>query len=709
MSPPVGVPPGTCVACAHPCAQPRCAYCGAAQAPGGLRVQRVLSQSVHGRLYLALDAEGRPVALKELVFAHAPDAAKVEAFERESRLLEALSHPLIPRLHASFSEGEGAQARFYLVQDYVSGESLATRLEHHRFNEAEVRGIAREVLRILGFLHSRQPPVLHRDVKPANLIRREDGRIVLVDFGSARALREGRTHEATLNGTFGYMAPEQLGGSVSPVSDLYALGASLLHLLSRRPPETLLSGDWELAFTREIHVSEHFRAFLRKLVARRPEDRFPSASDALLALDAPLPRATPRWPLVAAGAALLVGAVAFVRAGREPEPAPAVVAAPPEPQAPPEPVEPPKPPEPPVQESPPSATPAGKVLASWAFEDSSREPLLKSAEGGPALRRSEVDPVPGVRGQAVLLGGKGSLVVEPAGEGGAGFELPSEGALSLWFSPERPGAGPVLTTYAGIQRALQLRMDEEGRLGFAVGSRELTSPQPLEIGRFVYVGLEWGATGMRLWLDGERVAEDAAAMPEAEPGEGLRIGWDSLAPGALAPAMAVDEVRLRSGPLPPETWALEARELVGPARASAPTVKLRMETSGDISLSESKAWRIGSEGCLRDARLQLDGMEFFTDEQVHLSASFSLRARARCGVSLALFLEDESEQKGTEHLYLQLVRGGVEHVRKDFTLPKGGRYGFLSVGGTRSVPLVKFRIDWETRTVERVTDNTPRE
>ncbi|HEX5751451.1 MAG TPA: protein kinase [Archangium sp.] len=720
MSAPVGSAPGSCVACARPCAEPRCSFCGAARAPGGLRVQRVLSQSVHGRLYLALDAEGRSVAIKELVFAHAPDADKVEAFERESRLLQALSHPNIPRLHASFAEGEGAQARFYLVQDYVSGESLAARLEHHRFDEAEARKIAREVLRILGFLHSRQPPVLHRDVKPANLIRREDGHIVLVDFGSARALREGRTHEATLNGTFGYMAPEQLGGSVSPVSDLYALGASLLHLLSRRPPETLLSGDWELVFTREIHVSEQFRAFLRKLVARRPEDRFPSAADALLALDAPLPKTAPRWPLAAAGAALAVGVVAFVSAKREPAPAPAVVAAP---RAPPKPVESSRPtesPEPPAQESPSGETPAGKVLAHWSFEDSGRALLFQSAERGPALKPLEVDLVPGARGRGVLLGGTGSLGVVRE-EGHPGFAIPSEGALSLWLSRERPGAGPVLTAYAGIQRTLQLRLDESGRLTFAVGPRELVSPQPLELGRFMYVALEWGATGMRLWVEGGRVAEDVEPVPEGGLGEGLRIGWDALVPGELAPAMALDEVRLRTGPVPSETWSREAGDLgrdgrvFSPSRTSSPepvrpsrshdtpSVELRLETPGDIDLSQHKQWLGSSSDCLRGARLALEGVEVVTGEKVHLLASFSFSTRTRCGLSLPLFLEDEEGgQSRNAHLLFQLERGGVEHARGEFTFSEGERYGVLGIG-SRSAPLAKFRIDWETLGVRRVS------
>ncbi|OJT23621.1 hypothetical protein BO221_16615 [Archangium sp. Cb G35] len=714
--------PGSCVACARPCAEPRCSFCGAARAPGGLRVQRVLSQSVHGRLYLALDAGGRSVAIKELVFAHAPDAEKVEAFERESRLLEALSHPNIPRLHASFTEGEGAQARFYLVQDYVSGESLAARLEHHRFDEAEARKIAREVLRILGFLHSRQPPVLHRDVKPANLIRREDGHIVLVDFGSARALRDGRTHEATLNGTFGYMAPEQLGGSVSPASDLYALGASLLHLLGRRPPETLLSGDWELAFTREIHVSARFQAFLRKLVARRPEDRFPSAADALLALDAPPPRTASRWPLAAAGAALAVGAVAFVSAKREPAPAPPVVAAPPEPPRPVEPPTPSEPGEPAVRESAPPGIPAGKVLAHWSFEDSDRALLFKSAEKGPALRPSEVDPIPGVRGRAVLLGGKGSLEVVRE-EGRPEFAIPSEGALSLLLSRERPGAGPVLAAYAGIQRTLQLRLDESGRLKFGVGPRELVSPEPLELGRFMYVALEWGSTGMRLWLDGKPVAEDVAPVPGGGLGEGLRIGWDALVPGELAPAMAMDDVRLRAGPLPSETWHREAVDLArggriySPSRSTSPelarpsrsldipSVALRMETPGDIELTPRELAVESASACLQGARLALEGVDAVTDEKVHLSVFFSFRASMRCGLSIPLFLEEKAGRPARNaHLSFHLNRGGAASllVRQEFTLSKGERYCVLGIGRSSS-PLAKFRIDWETRSVRRIS------
>lgn len=713
MNTPMERLPNMCVACSRACAQPRCAYCGAAQAPGGLRGRRVLSQSVHGRLYLAADDSGRPVAIKELVFAHAPDAAKVEAFERESRLLGALSHPRIPRLRAAFMEGEGAQVRFYLVQDYVPGESLVARLEHHRYDEAEARDLAREVLRVLDFLHSSQPPVLHRDLKPANLIRREDGAIVLVDFGSARVFQEGRTHEATLNGTFGYMPPEQLGGSVSPSSDLYALGATLLHLLSRRAPETLLGGDWELAFPREVNVSAPFRAFLRKLVARRPEDRFPSAAAALEALEPSLPRVFVRWPLVAAGAVLLLaaGVLAWARGGAAsvtaPSPSARISAAGLASSMPENPTEP-----------RPRVPALVKPMAYWPLAESGESPsLYPEAGGGAPLRGSEVDAVPGVSGPAVLLGGKGFLVLEPREEGRPEFGSLAEGALSLWLSHELPGAGPVVTTYAGARRMLQLLLDREGRLRFGLGGRWLMSPDPLPVGRFVHVALVWGSTGRSLWVNGVRVAQDTEPAPAGGIGQGLRIGWDALAPEELAPALAVDEVRLRSSRPPLDTWYGEA---IGHDAFSSeglvmgriwPPRKLRLEGSGDIELppSPSSSGRPGD--CPRPRRLHLDGMELSTgtDDKTYLSVSFSFDIGARCSATVPLLVEGAALKRAV-FTGMRLREGPQEegHHTETFLLRAARRYSEVGIGNREESsrqgdidPVVKFWIDWASYTVYR--------
>jgi hypothetical protein len=207
----------------------RCPRCGAIARVRGFEVCEVLVTNAHGRLYRARDGEGRAIALKELAFVQPPHPDALAAFEREARLLRQLSHPQIPRFVDAFSEGEGVHTRLYLAQEFVEGESLLLRLQRHQFAEEVVREIARQVLDVLVYLQRLSPMVFHRDIKPGNLILRPDGRVALVDFGAARDM--GSTVGATLVGTFGYMPIEQLGGIVDATTDLYALGATLAHLL----------------------------------------------------------------------------------------------------------------------------------------------------------------------------------------------------------------------------------------------------------------------------------------------------------------------------------------------------------------------------------------------------------------------------------------------------------------------------------------------
>jgi hypothetical protein len=192
--------------------------------------------------------------------------------------LRALEHPAIPRFLASFEEGSGVHTRYYLAQELVEGTSL-DRLDDHWYSEAEITTLARQVLEVLVYLQSLSPMVIHRDIKPANLVRRADGSIALVDFGAAHV--HGTTAGVTTIGTFGYMPIEQLAGLVDATTDGFALGMTLLHLLTRQEP-------WKLAQQRTtVNVSGPLRAFLDKLTAPEPKDRFASAKDALAALDRP--------------------------------------------------------------------------------------------------------------------------------------------------------------------------------------------------------------------------------------------------------------------------------------------------------------------------------------------------------------------------------------------------------------------------------------
>ncbi len=257
----------------------RCAACGVAVKPGGYVVERVLVSNAHGRMYIARDADGTHVALKELAFVQTPSLDAIAMFEREAKFLRALEHAAIPRFKASFEEGSGVHTRYYLAQELVSGESLAHELDDHFFSEVEILEIARQVLGVLVYLQSVSPMVIHRDIKPANLIAKPDGKIAVVDFGAAHV--QGTTAGSTSIGTFGYMPIEQLAGLVDATTDVYALGASLIHLLSRREPWRLLQG----ASLEGINVSHPLRDFLAKIVATDPAHRFPDANAALAGLD----------------------------------------------------------------------------------------------------------------------------------------------------------------------------------------------------------------------------------------------------------------------------------------------------------------------------------------------------------------------------------------------------------------------------------------
>lgn len=286
------------VALLHPtscfqCGQPldslfRCTACGVISQAQGYRPSRLLAENRHSRVYLAEDVSGRKVALKELVFALVPTVGALDAFEREAKFLQRLSHPRIPRFIESFRIGSGVHTRLYLAQEFLEGETLATRIEKSRLSEGEFVHIARQVLEILIYLHGRTPKMIHRDIKPANLILRPDGSVAVVDFGSARDLTATQTHRSTLVGTFGYMPPEQLGGTIDETSDLYALGASLLHAVSGKPPESMFQRGLAIDAAEErLPLSADHRRFLLRLVAPRPAERFATAQAALEELLSP--------------------------------------------------------------------------------------------------------------------------------------------------------------------------------------------------------------------------------------------------------------------------------------------------------------------------------------------------------------------------------------------------------------------------------------
>lgn len=249
---------------------------------------RVVAKTAHSKVYFARDRHLRNVALKELVFIDVPAAEQLDAFRREAQVLRSLSHPRIPRFIEEFEDGEGVALRLYLASEFIDGESLATRIDRGVLDEGQLKLVAESVLDVLTYLHSRTPVVLHRDIKPANIVFRADGSLALVDFGSARNTDASRTHRSTLVGTFGYMPPEQLGGTASKSGDIYSLAATILHAATQKPPSEWLDSDLQVRVPESVGPALH--GWLEKALARDVSARFQSAEQARAALARPVRR-----------------------------------------------------------------------------------------------------------------------------------------------------------------------------------------------------------------------------------------------------------------------------------------------------------------------------------------------------------------------------------------------------------------------------------
>lgn len=254
------------------------------------RILQELGRGGTGITYLAESLEtGQKVALKELSLKGLKDWKQIELFEREARTLESLDHPGIPDYVDYFQVDTADNRLFYLAQELAEGTSLADLVATGwRADVAEVRRIAMAVLKVLDYLHRLQPPVVHRDIKPQNIIRREDGHIYLVDFGAVQTIyRDTMSYGTTVVGTYGYMAPEQFRGQAVPATDLYGLGATLLFLLTHQSPADLPQQGLAIDFRPHVAVPSPLADWLERLLAPLVADRFASAQSALQALRRP--------------------------------------------------------------------------------------------------------------------------------------------------------------------------------------------------------------------------------------------------------------------------------------------------------------------------------------------------------------------------------------------------------------------------------------
>lgn len=278
------------------------------------RIVRELGHGGFGRTYLAEDAHrfNEPCVLKEFApQVHGSYALQKseELFEREAGVLYKLQHNQIPRFRELFRVTISDRGYLFLVQDYVPGQTYrflldARKRQGLRFIEAEINQLLQQILPLLEYIHSLG--VIHRDISPDNLIlRSSDGMPVLIDFGGVKqvaatveslfAEANGTPAPATRIGKLGYAPVEQMQmGIVSPHSDLYALAATVLVLLTGKEPHQLLDShtlNWN--WRGECSLSPNLSLVLDKMLAQQPSQRYSSAREVMLALSGnpPLPPA----------------------------------------------------------------------------------------------------------------------------------------------------------------------------------------------------------------------------------------------------------------------------------------------------------------------------------------------------------------------------------------------------------------------------------
>ena len=233
------------------------------------QIESILGQGSMGTTYRARDVqENRLVALKQLHFSRLQEWKPLELFEREAKILQKLNHPRIPAYIDYFTIESSSDALFILVQEYVEGKTLQYLIERGwRGTEREILDIFSQLINILAYLHTLQPPVIHRDINPKNLLLSPANEVYLVDFGAVQEkIRTTFLGGSTIVGTYGYVPFEQFSGQAVPASDYYAAGATLLYMLSHRHPADFPTEQYKPDFQKSLQISARMRRLLNGLL-----------------------------------------------------------------------------------------------------------------------------------------------------------------------------------------------------------------------------------------------------------------------------------------------------------------------------------------------------------------------------------------------------------------------------------------------------------
>jgi len=253
------------------------------------RLEKFIGEGGFGRTFKAIDEKklNKPCVVKQFLpqqIGSSALAKATELFQQEAERLDQLgTHPQIPDLLAFFEQ----EGRFYLIQQFIDGQDLLKELNQNgKFSESQIYHLLRELLPVLEFIHSHG--IIHRDIKPDNIIRNNQGSLVLIDFGVSKLLSGSiLTRMGTIAGTPSYAPPEQMRGMVYPASDLYSLGVTCIRLLTRCLPEE--DGSDELfdpinlqwTWRTKVNINSELEKVLDKLLQEKVGERYQDVNSIL--------------------------------------------------------------------------------------------------------------------------------------------------------------------------------------------------------------------------------------------------------------------------------------------------------------------------------------------------------------------------------------------------------------------------------------------
>ncbi len=252
---------------------------------GKYEILRKIGQGGMSVVYLAMDTHlNKQWAVKEIRKKGngKDDVVIVNSLLAEANMMKKLDHPSLPRIVDIIDNGE----TIFVVMDYIEGESLdKILLEYGPQPEELVIGWAKQLCDVLSYLHSQKPPIIYRDMKPANIMLKPEGNIKIIDFGIAREYKEQSLADTTVLGTKGYAPPEQYSGQTDARSDIFALGMTMHHLLTGIDPR----GGEKYVPVRmwNPELSEGIEIIIDKCVQPAAENRYQNCSDLLYDLEHP--------------------------------------------------------------------------------------------------------------------------------------------------------------------------------------------------------------------------------------------------------------------------------------------------------------------------------------------------------------------------------------------------------------------------------------